>query len=157
MLDLIKQLLHGDHGSRRLTEDPPDTAVAVCALLLEAAEADDNVTDEERALVHRELRRRFALDEAGVEALIQQTQRQRAEAGDAWPFTHALSVQYSQEQKRELLVLIWQILFSDAKLTDSEEQWVHRLQTMLAVNHSVLIDAKLQARRLVNGAPAVSG
>ena len=157
MLDLIKQLLHGDHGSRRLTEDPPETAVAVCALLMEAAEADSNVSSDERALIHRELRHRFALDESGVDALIQETQRQRATAGDAWPFTHALSVQYSLEQKRELLVLIWQILFSDAKLTDSEEQWVHRLQTMLAVNHSVLIDAKLQARRLMGATQAATG
>jgi uncharacterized tellurite resistance protein B-like protein len=157
MLDLIKQLLNGDHGSRRLTDHPPESAVAVCALLMEAAEADHNVTDDERDLIHRELRRRFGLDETGVEALMVETQRQRAKAGDAWPFTHALSVQYSQEQKRDLLILIWQILLSDAKLTESEDQWVHRLQTMLAVNHSILIEAKLQARSLLGGAQAAAG
>lgn len=151
MLHLIKELLQGQHGSRRLTDHPPDTAVAVCALLLEAAEADQEFTPEERALIQRQLRGRFGLDEAGVEALIRETQAQRAAAADAWPFTHAIRLQYKPEQKRELLVMVWQILLSDEKLTATEEQWARRLHEMLAVNHSLLMDAKREARASMPG------
>jgi len=157
MLHLIKALLQGSESSRRLTDNPPDLAVAVCALLLEAAEADDNFTAEERALIKAQLRRRFSLDEQGVEDLIRDTQAQRSAAADAWPFTHAIRVQYTPDQKRELLVLVWQILLSDEKLTASEEQWARRLHEMLAVNQSLLIDAKQRARKiLANLAPATA-
>jgi uncharacterized tellurite resistance protein B-like protein len=129
--------------------------VAVCALLLEAAEADENFTDEERALIKAQLRQRFDLGESEVEALIQETQQQRAAVPDAWPFTHAIRRHYTPEQKRELLVLVWQILLSDDKLTAGEEQWARRLHEMLAVNQSLLMDAKREAREsMPNLAPA---
>jgi uncharacterized tellurite resistance protein B-like protein len=151
MLNLIKELLQGTDVSRRLTDSPPDTAVSVCALLLEAAEADDEFTPEERRLIKTQLRQRFNLDEPGVEALLRETQQQRAAAVDAWPFTHAIRKHYTPEQKRELLVLVWQILLSDEKLTASEEQWARRLHEMLAVNHSLLMDAKREARASMPG------
>ncbi len=148
MLNLLKSWLQGNDLPRRLTDSPPDTAVAVCALLLEAAEADNEFTPEERTLIQAQLRGRFHLSDAEVEQLIQETQKQRAAAVDAWPFTHAIRTHYTPEQKRELLVMVWQILLSDAKLTADEEQWARRLHEMLAVNHSLLMDAKREARSL---------
>lgn len=149
MLHLIKACLLGEDHHKRLTENPPELPVAVCALLIEAAEADNDFSAGERALIKAQLGKRFKLDEAGVEQLMQQTQAQRAATADSWPFTHAIRKQYTPEQKRELLVLVWQILLSDEKLTASEEQWARRLNEMLAVNQSVLMDAKQQARRVM--------
>jgi uncharacterized tellurite resistance protein B-like protein len=156
MLHLIKACLLGTDTKRRLTENPPDLAVAVCAVLIEAAEADHDFTTQERSLIKTQLRKRFNLDEAAVENLMQETQAQRAAAADAWPFTHAIRLQYTPEQKHELLVLIWQILLSDEKLTDTELQWARRLQEMLAVNQSLLIDAKQRARQIVAGLATAS-
>lgn len=149
MLNAIKSLLQGSESSRRVTEKLPDAAVAVCALLLEAAEVDNEFTDEERGLIGEQLRHRFGLNVEEVGVLIAETQRQRAASADLWPFTHAIRSQYTPEEKRELLVLVWQILLTDARLTAHEEQWARRLHEMLAVNHSLLFDAKRQARQLL--------
>lgn len=149
MLNAIKSLLQGSEGSRRVTEKLPDTAVAVCALLLEAAEVDNEFTNEERRLIEAQLRHRFALNAEEVGALIAETQRQRAVSADLWPFTHAIRSRYMPEEKRELLVLVWQILLADARLSAHEEQWARRLHEMLAVNHSLLFDTKRQARQLL--------
>jgi uncharacterized tellurite resistance protein B-like protein len=115
-------------------------------LLLEAAEADHDFTAKERELISRQIQARFGLAESEVEALIAETQRRRAEAGDAWPFTHAIRRYYSPEQKKDLLVVIWRILLSDDTLTAGEAQWARRLRDMVSVNHSVLMDAKRLAQ-----------
>jgi uncharacterized tellurite resistance protein B-like protein len=154
MFNAIKSLLQGSEGSRRVTEKLPDVAVAVCALLLEAAEADSEFTDEERGLIEAQLCRSFGLNGEEVAALIAETQRQRAAAADLWPFTHAIRSRYTPEEKRELLVRVWQILLADKVLTAHEEQWARRLHEMLAVNHSLLFDAKRQARQLLAAAAA---
>jgi len=155
MFQSFKSLLQGSGSARRLTEHLPDMTVAVCALLLEAAEADNDFTAEERTLIARQLQQRFGLDAGGAEALMRETEQQRAAAADAWPFTHAIRKAYSPEQKQELLVLIWQILLSDKNLTAHEEQWARRLHEMLAVNQSLLMEAKQQARQILAGlAPA---
>lgn len=155
MLNIIKSLLQGSEGSRRVTEKLPELAVAVCALLLEAAEADSELTSGERELIEGQLRHRFGLSGEEVATLITETQRQRAASADLWPFTHAIRSRYTPEEKRELLVLVWQILLADRQLTAHEEQWARRLHEMLAVNHSLLFDAKRLARQqLAEPAPA---
>jgi uncharacterized tellurite resistance protein B-like protein len=151
VLDRFKALLLGGDHAHRLTEEHPEPDVAVCALLLEAAEADQDFAPEERWLIVEQLRRRFALDRPQVEALIAETQRRRAAAADLWPFTHAIRKAYSPEQKQELLVLVWQVLLADQHLDAREEQWAGRLTEMLAVNHSLLMEAKRLARQSMSG------
>jgi len=147
MLDLLKGFLTAPED-RRMTDLNPDLSVAVCALLLEASEVDQQAPPEEQALVRDLLKRRFGLDEASLDQLIAETRRQRTHTGDLWPFTHYLRRTYQPEQKLELLTMVWQVILADSRLDPYEEQWVRRLPEMLAVNGSVLIEAKRRAREL---------
>jgi uncharacterized tellurite resistance protein B-like protein len=155
MLAQLRALWAAPDG-RRMTDLTPDPAVAVCALLLEASEVDQQTPPEEQALVRSLLRERFGLDAAALEVLIGETRRQRTRTGDLWPFTHFLRRAYPPEQKLELLVMVWQVLLADRKLDPYEEQWARRLPEMLAVNASVMIEAKQRARVLA-GVPAAAG
>ena len=143
MLNLLKMILAAPEGSPGETP-PPE--VVVCAVLLEAAEADHEVSPDERALIFGHLQRSFGLDTPQAEAVMAETHRWRTNAADAWPFTTAIRRQFDQDQKKELLVMIWRILLSDKRLSAEEELWARRLRDMLAVNHSLLMDAKRQAR-----------
>jgi uncharacterized tellurite resistance protein B-like protein len=147
MLELLKALW-APQDDRRMTDLNPDPAVAVCAVLLEASEVDQQAPPEEQALVRSLLSKRFGLDEAHLEALIAQTRAQRSRTGDLWPFTHYLRRTYTPEQKEELLVMVWQVLLADHRLDPYEEQWARRLPEMLAVNGSLMIEAKQRARAL---------
>jgi uncharacterized tellurite resistance protein B-like protein len=150
MLDLLRSLWSAPADGRRMTDLNPDPAVAVCALLLEASEVDQQTPPEEQALVRSLLGKRFGLDPAALELLIAETRRQRTRSGDLWPFTHFLRRTYVEEQKLELLVMVWQVILADRKLDPYEEQWARRLPEMLAVNASVNIEAKQRARILAD-------
>jgi uncharacterized tellurite resistance protein B-like protein len=147
MLDLLK-LLWSAPDDRRMTDMNPEPSVAICALLLEASEVDQQCPPEEQALVRALLQDRFQLDEVALDALITETRKQRTRAGDLWPFTHFLRRTYQPEQKLELLVMVWQVILADKRLDPYEEQWVRRLPEMLAVNGSTMIEAKRRAREL---------
>lgn len=158
MIDKLKALWSSGQQGRRMTEFQTDPATAVCALLLEASEVDQQSPPEERALVRALLKHRYALDEAALEELLARTREERSTTGDLWPFTHYLRRTCSPEQKLELLVMVWQVILADRRLDPYEEQWARRLPEMLAVNHSLMIEAKLRARSLSDElAPAPAG
>ncbi|MBI4083350.1 MAG: TerB family tellurite resistance protein [Candidatus Lambdaproteobacteria bacterium] len=149
MLDKLKAMLAGaSSGPARLTEFKPDLQVAVCAILLEVARADQEFTEAERATIRRLLADRFTLGAAEVEGLIALAEEERRRSPDLWPFTNAIAKAYAPEEKLPLLVMVWQVILADARLDAQEDHLAHRLQQMLLVNHSVLMEAKRQARAL---------
>ena len=149
LMKKLKQLIaapaKGLKGGRRA--ESPDPLVASCAILLEMAESDQDFASEERSLIESLLQEKFALSAEEVRALIAQTEQARARATDLFPFTHAIAESYTPEQKRTLLVMVWRVIFADGRLNPFEDQLAHRLQRMLAVNHSLLMEAKQLARQ----------
>jgi len=148
MIEKLKALWSSGQPGRRMADFQTDLATAVCALLLETSEVDQQAPPEEHALVRSLLKERYALDEPALEQLMAKTRQERATTGDLWPFTHYLSRTLSPEQKLELLVMVWQVIFADRRLDPYEEQWARRLPDMLAVNGSLMIEAKQRARAL---------
>ena len=148
MLDRIKEYLSEAKGSARLTEQLPEEQVALCAILLETAEADRQFLPEEYKEIVLQLRAYFGLSKKQVEGLIALTEEERAKSNDLWPFTHAIARTYTPEKKAEVLAMVWQVIFADNRLDPYEEQLARRLQSLLSVNHSVLMAAKAKAREI---------
>lgn len=147
MLNILKTLLASEAaGPERLTETKPDQQVAVCAILLEVAQADQDFDPKERETIVRVLKDRFELDGEEVEQLIALTQEERGKHPDLWAFTNSIGRAYSPEDKYAVMVMVWQVVFADQVLDAHEDMLVRKLQHMLAVNHSQVIKAKLQAR-----------
>lgn len=149
LIDKLKELLAppAAGGAR----EAPDLRVATCALLMEVAESDMEFAPEERRLIIELLQGHFSLERGEVDALMQQTEATRRHTADLWPFTSVIARTYTPEEKRALLVLVWRVIFADGHLSPYEDHLAHRLERMLSVNHSVLMDAKQEARRLQSG------
>lgn len=148
MFDKIKQFLKDPHATDRITERLPEEQVAVAAILLETAEADNTVVPVEFKEIGIQLRAYFGISKDDVEELIEITSKERDKASDLFPFTNAIARAYSPEQKQEVLTMVWQVIFADDRLDPYEDQLARRLQALLAVNHSVLMDAKAKAREI---------
>ena len=146
MLNKLKALLVLEEPSARLTEAKLDLKVAVCAVLLEVARADQDFDPAERRTIVALLRRQFDISEAEVEELISATEVERSGMPDLWPFTNAIRRIFSPEEKLDLLVMVWQVVFADEVLDAHEDLLVRKLTTMLSVNHSVVMEAKRRAR-----------
>lgn len=149
MIDKLKHLLAASAKGMRTggSLDSPDPLVASCAILLEMAESDQDFAAEERHVIESLLQEKFELSEQEVRALMAEAERERAIATDLFPFTHAIAEHYTPDQKRTLLVMVWRVIFADGRLDPYEDQLAHRLQRMLAVNHSLLMEAKQLARQ----------
>ncbi|MCZ6553804.1 MAG: TerB family tellurite resistance protein [SAR324 cluster bacterium] len=147
MIDKLKGLLAG--GSKPEEKARPDLKVATAAILLEVAESDQDFAPEEHAVIVSMLGERFDLDPGEVNALIEEAQRQRAGHPDLWPFTHAIGQVYRPDEKLELLVMVWRVIFADGRLDPYEDQLAHRLERMLSINHSLLMEGKRLAREAV--------
>ena len=146
MLDKIKQYLSDLSNVERISERVPEEQIAVAAVLMEVAEADLDFRPEEFREIVLQLRAYFGLNKEQAEELIHASGQERDRATDLFPFTNAIARTYSPEKKQEVLTMVWSVIFADDKLDPYEDQLAGRLQSLLAVNHSVLMAAKDKAR-----------
>lgn len=148
MLDKLKKLLSESVGAHRVADRVPEEQVAVAAILLEMADADRRFARDEFREITIQLRAYFGLSQEQVEELMTATAQAREHATDLFPFTNTIARSYTPEKKQEVLTMVWQVVFADGRMDPYEDQLAGRLQSLLAVNHSVLIAAKEKAREI---------
>lgn len=141
-----------------LLTQPPDEvnkanstslALAVCVLLLEAARADEQFTLEERQHVVDTLKMRFSVSAEEAKELIEMATAKREESLDLWRFTNRINEALDQEQRRKIIAEIWRVIYADGTLEAHEDYLVHKLARLLNLQHSDLINAKLEVLKEV--------
>ncbi|MCC6708648.1 MAG: TerB family tellurite resistance protein [Gammaproteobacteria bacterium] len=128
-----------------LTADIDPMPLAVAALLLEVARADDTVDDAERREVLAAIARFCDLDEKDLDTLMTTA----AEAVDAavsfYDFTSTVNERLSREQKMDLLEMMWRVAQADGRVDHYEEYYIRKLSDLLYLSHGDFIRAKLKA------------
>jgi len=121
--------------------------LATAALLIEASRADREVSEEEMAAIDVALRETFGLSETEARELIALGEAQAAEAVSLYEFTYLIDKGFDAAQKREIVALLWRVVFADARMEAHEEYLVRRVAELIHVPHKDFIDTKLEARR----------
>jgi len=122
---------------------------ATCVVLLEAATADDNFSEEEQRKVIEILKTKFQLTDEAVEELITESKRVRKDATDLWYFTNLINESLSTEEKYDLMEQVWEVIYSDGTLDKFENYVAHKLFNMLRIDHSKFIELKLKVKNEV--------
>ncbi|MDI6791093.1 MAG: TerB family tellurite resistance protein [Thermodesulfobacteriota bacterium] len=129
--------------------------VATCAVLLEAAMADNELSVEEVDHVHGVLRQLYNLDAASIDELMKMTYKEKAKAIDLWQFTNLINQHYNLEQKLLLMEHIWRVILTDGTLDKFEDYLARKLKLLLRLEHKQWIEAKMRARSfLINSQQA---
>ncbi len=128
-----------------------DTRIATCALFLEMAGADGQFSDDERERIVSILKERFALSDEDAAGLTREAQRRLDGSLDIWEFTNRINENYSIPEKLDILRLVWRVVFADGALDAHEEYVVRKVAKLLRLSHKQMIDAKLEARREMEG------
>lgn len=131
--------------------DPELLKIATCAVLLEAAGADDEFAPEECERIIAMLRERFALDQNEAEELVQAAEQRRAETFDLWQFTNEINQSCSPDEKVRVIEEVWRVIFADGTLDGHEDYLVHKLARLLNLNHPQLIKAKMAVLEELKG------
>lgn len=125
--------------------------LATCVILLEAACADDDYTEEERQHILSVLRQRFELSPDDAEELLEMAAHAREDSADIHRFTRKINDAYSVEEKVGIVEEVWRIFYSDSNLSGHEDHLARKLQLLLNLNHPTMIDAKMRVLGEIRG------
>ncbi len=148
MFDLIKYFI-GKTSKKKVTDSDKteDNHVALCVLLLEAANADGECSDEEMEHIVATLTKECGVPRQEIDGLIATAQQERKEAVDLFRFTRYMNTNLTKDEKIAVMEAIWRVIHTDAKLDAHEDQFAHKLANLLRLTHTELIDAKIRARQ----------
>jgi uncharacterized tellurite resistance protein B-like protein len=108
---------------------PPDTEpmqLAVAALLVEAARADERYDEGEKAIIDQSLMAKFALSQAAAQALRAAGEEAQASALDIQRFTR-IAKEMSAEEKIAFIEQLWEIVLSDGERDSYEDTLMRRI------------------------------
>ena len=151
MLNFIKQTLirRGPGPSGGSTDTEERTRIAAGVILLEAAHADHECTEDELSHVIKTLRSDFNLSKKLAEELLEVAHRERRQAVDLFEFTNHINNEFSKEEKKAVLETVWRIIHIDGQLEKHEDHFARKLTHLLRLTHKDMIDAKLKAREKI--------
>lgn len=121
--------------------------IATCAVLLEAAMADNELSREELDHIYSALLDLYNMDKSDIDRLLELAREESKEAIDLWQFTNLINQNYNPEQKILLMEHIWRVILSDGTLDKFEDYLARKLKPLLRLDHKQWVEAKMRARK----------
>ena len=128
-------------------DDVTRLQIATCVLLLEAANADNELSASELETTMTLVGRRFGLSAAETAEMLHVADAERQQSGDLYQFARLVNDSFPRERKLAVLELMWQVVFSDGILEAHEDALMHKMGTLLGIRHEELMALKIQVKR----------
>lgn len=113
---------------------PDDPRIAVAALCIQVMEADGKVEESEKRQVRKLLKEQYKLDDRQLDALIAAGQEAESEAVDYFRFTSDLKRHLNNDQRLELVGVLWDIVYADGERSEMEDHAIWRIADLLGVS-----------------------
>lgn len=149
MLGIFKKIFDpASRGKSELSKEDKELRLktATCVILLEAATADQNFSEEEQRKVIDILKARYNMSDGALRELIDKSEREREDSTDLWYFTNLINENMDNEEKYRLMELVWEVIYSDGTLDKFENYIARKLQNMLNLDHSTFIELKMKVK-----------
>lgn len=149
MIRTIQEFFYARIVTDEAASVPSESALklATAALLIEISRADFEVADEERRAIEQALRESFGISEEETKELVALAEQEVDEAISLYEFTRLVDENFTAEQKKHIVGLLWQVAYSDDQLEEREEYLIRKIAKLLHVIHADFIDEKLRAKR----------
>ena len=133
-----------DSPSRRTSDRRCQLATAV--LLIEMTRADHKIKLEERQAVVDACGRVLDLTGEEIEEMVRLAEEQVRQSAPLYQFARLIDQEFSLEQKKLVIELMWRVAFADAEILAHEEYLVRKVSGQLHVPRTDFLDAKIKAR-----------
>ena len=120
--------------------------LATATLLAEVVRLDGSISPEEREAVLAAVRGRFHLSEQEAATLFALAEAESKEATDYYQFTSLIRQHFGQEERQEMIELMWRAAYADAVLSAHEQHLIRKIADLLYVSHPAYIAAKMRAK-----------
>lgn len=125
--------------------------LAAAALLFEVARADSEIRDEERTVMRAAIQSTFGFTRPEADEMMKLAEQESRSAVSLYELTSLVDKDFSAEQKKRVVELLWLVCFADAEKHALEEHLVRKIAGLLHVPHPDFIDAKIRARAESSG------
>lgn len=111
-----------------------DAEVAIAALLIRVARADDRYSDAERAQIDRILGRRRKLDVDEAAERRAAAEMIEAEAPDTVRLTRTIKQRVRLDDRLSIISALWEVVYADGRRGADEEAMVRLASGLLGIN-----------------------
>ncbi|MFL2778450.1 MAG: TerB family tellurite resistance protein [Paracoccus marcusii] len=127
-MDLLTRLM----GDTAAPIDRDDAELAIAALLVRVARADDHYDQAERDRIEQVLSRRGL---TAVEAAARRAQAEalEAEASDTVRFTRQIKDRIALEDRRAVLAALWEVAYADNSRGADEDSLIRLVSSLLGM------------------------
>ncbi len=148
MLDKIKALFNAqlEAGEAIAGQHEADQLqLAAEALLVEAAQMDERFGEAERRKIIELVKRRFDLGEEESEELLAAASDKVDQSIQIFGFTRVIDDGFTEDERIELMEMLWEVVYLDGFLHDFEANLMRRLAGLLHVTDRDSGDARKRA------------
>ena len=143
MLQSLKNIFASDQILNAETEK---TQIDILSgLMIEAANTDGEVTQEELNKISYSLINVFKEDPKAVEVSLTKAFENKNNSKSLYYYTSKLNKSYSNENKIKLIEVLWEIILADNKIHDFETNLIRRLAGLLYISDVECGNAKIRA------------
>jgi uncharacterized tellurite resistance protein B-like protein len=138
--NFVAEFVDGEKHPSQFADD--DYRLAAVALLVHAAAIDGDMSQSERDKLHAVVKRRFALDEASTDELIDKATLAEHESVDLYHFTSLLNRVLDEEGRARVIEMMWEIVYADGRRDELEDNLLWRAADLLGVSQQERIELR---------------
>ena len=143
MLKSLKNIFAGDQSLNIETENKEIDILS--GLMIEAANTDGEVTQEELNKISHSLINVFKEDPKVVEVSLTKAFKNKDNSKSLYYYTSKLNKSYSYENKIKLIEVLWEIILADNEIHDFETNLIRGLAGLLYISVVECGNAKIRA------------
>jgi len=136
-----------DNNSMNTYPDSPDQPgkikIAATALMVEMANSDGSITDEEYEGITNSIQKVFNIEIEKIKELIKISKEELKESVSLYEFSGVINENFSHDEKIELMDQLWRLIYTDNKLDKYEDKLIKQIGGMLKLDHREIINSKL--------------
>ncbi len=157
MINRVKALFverRGASQAREAGHSHEELRIAAAALMVEAAQLDDNFDAQERDKIRELVAERFELGAEESDSLIEAAEARVAESSQLHGFTRVIKAKFSLEERIDLMEMLWEVVYADGELHHYEANLMRRLAGLLHVSDRDVGAARKRARERLESSGA---
>jgi len=143
LLQSLKNIFASD---QILNAEKENTEIDILSgLMIEAANTDGEITQEELNKISHSLINVFKEDPKAVEVSLTKAFENKDNSKSLYYYTSKLNKSYSNENKIKLIEVLWEIILADNEIHDFETNLIRRLAGLLYISDVECGNAKIRA------------
>ena len=143
MFQSLKNIFSGDKENNQVKEN--NEIDILCGLMIEAANTDGKITQEELNKISYSLINVFKEEPKIVEESLVKAFENKDNSKSLYFYTSKINKSYEDEKKIQLIEVLWEIILADNELHDFETNLIRRLAGLLYISDVECGNAKIRA------------